>query len=207
MSSCGDHAENPRGRVRLRCAPPNSSAMAVKFLILRRRLASVEPAAHHDQVSVLIGCLDVIFLCRRRPTAPTKLTQICHYLTPHPRDAVCGLQPDSPGKLSLGLEPIDRGHRVRNQGQQLGPENERGLDAREPPKWLWHGPSMPQSTSCLLWCFVGFCGDVPTTDRSAPFHPLRMDCLRFGRLGRSESPRYKAAFMRRSSLGGTVATP
>ena len=58
------------------------------------------------------------------------MTQICRYLAPHPRDAVRGLEPNSPGKLALGLEPIDRGHRVRNQGQQLGPQKERGLDVR-----------------------------------------------------------------------------
>src|SRR5262249_17097355 len=130
----------------------------------------------------LIGRLDVIFL-RHRLLAPDEVTQICRYLAPHPRDAVRGLEPNSPGKLALSLKPIDRGHRVRNQGQQLGPQNEGGLDARKPPKRLWHSPSMPPFTSRLLWCFVGFCGDVPTTWSDRAFSPLALGLLALWALG------------------------
>ena len=124
----------------------------------------------------LIGRLAVIFLHRRWP-ALSELAQICGHLAPHPRHAVGGLKPDSSGKLALSLEPIDRGHRVRNYGQQLGPQNEGGLDASKPPKRLRHGPSMPHSTSRLLWCFVGFCGDVPTIRSHPAFLSLALGFL------------------------------
>ena len=100
--------------------------------------------------------------CFGRLPALSEVAQICRDLTAQPRHTACGLQPDPPGKLALSLKSIDRGHRVRNQGQQLGPQNERGLDAREPPKRLWHAPTMPIPPHAVLWRFVGFCGDIPT---------------------------------------------
>src|SRR5262249_16287407 len=91
------------------------------------------------------------------------MAQVSRHLAAQPRHAVCGFQPDPAGKFSLSLQPIDRGHRVRNQGQQLGPQNERGLDAREPPKGLWHAPTMPPFTSRRLVVSGGILWDtVPT---------------------------------------------
>src|SRR6516162_6520961 len=95
----------------------------------------------------------------RRPPAVGEVAQIRGHLTAQPRYTVGGLQPDALGKLVLSLQPIDGGHRVRNQGQQLSPLDERGLNVRDARRGLWHALTMPPFTSRLLWCFVGFCGD------------------------------------------------
>jgi len=124
-----------------------------------------------------------------------------------PRHTACRLQPDPLRKLALSFKPIDGGHAVRHDGQQLGSQNERRLDMSDTRQGLWHAPPCPRSPhDCcgVLWDFVA---TFPQPDRTASFHPLCSGCLRFERLGRSESPRYKGAFMRRSSLGGTVVTP
>ena len=126
----------------------------ISGLILWGRPASI-------RAGDLIGRLDVILL-RHRLLAPREVTQIRHDLAPHPCHAVRGLEPDSPGKLALSLQPIDRGHRVRHDGQQLGPQNEWGLDMGDAGQGLWHVPTMPVPPHAVLWRFVGFCGDVPT---------------------------------------------
>src|SRR5262245_61222188 len=71
----------------------------------------------------------------------SEVAQICPHLTAQPRHTACGLQADSLGKLALSLQPIDGGHGVRHHGQQLGPQDEGGLNIRDARRGLWHAPT------------------------------------------------------------------
>ena len=108
---------------------------------------------------------------------------------PSPRGAPtprgCGIQPHSLRKLALGLEPIDRGHRVRNQGQQLGPQNE----GDSTPGSRRKGFGMPLRCPFRPTLSCGGLWDIAEEfPQTCWTHFLR---------GRVRSPRYKAALKRR----------
>ena len=88
-----------------------------------RRLRSVSARAWASAFGGGVGIGSLIGSTMSPSFLPalSEMAQICRHLAAQPRHAVCGLQSDPLGKLALSLKPIDGGHRVRNQGQQLGP--------------------------------------------------------------------------------------